>query len=105
MLSAKSKVHEIDAEYDHQSKLIQKAKAEWTKRNMPKESKTEGGGSKYSSLLFPFWAEDIGGLEVLGEGGGRKSASAAAAESPEMRVVREFVRNCRREWGKYKLDE
>ena len=46
MLSAKSKVHEIDTEYDHKSKLIQKAKAEWTKKTMPKESKTEGGGSK-----------------------------------------------------------
>ncbi|KAK0511140.1 hypothetical protein JMJ35_006692 [Cladonia borealis] len=44
VLSAKSKVHEIDAEYEQKSVLIQKAKAEWTKKNMPKESKTEGGG-------------------------------------------------------------
>ena len=87
MLSAKTKVHEIDAGYDHQSKLIQKAKAEWTKRNMPKESKTEGGGSKYSSLLLLF------GRRILvvwwgWEEGGRKSACAAAAGISGMRIMK-----------------
>ena len=70
VLAAKTKVHEIDAEYEQKSKLIQKAKAEWTKRNMPKESKTEGGGSKCFFLWIFFldgggWRMG-GGLEGLG---------------------------------------
>ena len=74
VLSAKTKFHEIDAEYEQKSKLIQKAKAEWTKRNMPKESKTEGGGSKCFFLWFSYgffgrgweggdwWVGGVGGM-------------------------------------------
>ncbi|KAL2049544.1 hypothetical protein ABVK25_010231 [Lepraria finkii] len=42
-LKARSKINQINADYQHQSSLIQKAKAEWAKKTMPKESKTEGG--------------------------------------------------------------
>lgn len=42
-LSAKAKLAEIDREYHHKESLIQQAKAEFAKKNMPAESKTEGG--------------------------------------------------------------
>ncbi|KAL2037645.1 hypothetical protein N7G274_009590 [Stereocaulon virgatum] len=41
---AKTKTDQIDKEYQQKSGLIQKAKAEWVKKTMPRESKTEGGG-------------------------------------------------------------
>ncbi|MCJ1306082.1 hypothetical protein MMC08_008900 [Hypocenomyce scalaris] len=44
VISATAKINEINREYSHKENLIQKAKAEWKKKNMPKESKTEGGG-------------------------------------------------------------
>ncbi|MCJ1455540.1 hypothetical protein MMC28_005895 [Mycoblastus sanguinarius] len=43
-ISAKSKINQIDAEFQHQSTLIQKAKAEWAKKTMPQDSKTTAGG-------------------------------------------------------------
>ena len=51
--------------------MIQKAKAEWTKKTMPKESKTEGGGSKYIFLLFMrvFRSEGVGWCEGAMGGG------------------------------------
>ncbi|KAA6409657.1 MAG: ATP synthase subunit mitochondrial [Lasallia pustulata] len=43
-LSASAKINEINRSYQQKENLIQKAKAEWTKKTMPAESKTEGGG-------------------------------------------------------------
>ena len=83
-------MHEIDAEYEQKSVLIQKAKAEWTKRNMPKESKTEGGGSKclflFFLLSFAFLRRGKGrGAEG---GGGRERVDKAGGDG--VRVVREL---------------
>ncbi|KAI9855092.1 MAG: hypothetical protein M1824_006300 [Vezdaea acicularis] len=43
-LSASAKSAQIDRDYAHKQSLIQQAKAEWTKKTMPAEKKTEGGG-------------------------------------------------------------
>ena len=45
-LLAQQKLNEINREYQAKESLIAKAKAEYTKKTMPQESKTEGGGSK-----------------------------------------------------------
>jgi F-type H+-transporting ATP synthase subunit e len=42
-LSAASKSAALDREYHHKESLIEKAKAEYAKKNMPASSKTEGG--------------------------------------------------------------
>ena len=62
--------------------LIQKAKAEWTKRNMPKESKTEGGGSKCLFLFF------LLSFAFLRRGKGRERVDKAGGDG--VRVVREL---------------
>ena len=46
-LSAQQKLNEINREYQAKQSLIAKAKAEFTKKTMPSDSKTAGGGSKY----------------------------------------------------------
>ena len=46
VISAQSKIAQIDREYKSQENLIQKAKAEYVKKTMPRESKTEGGGGE-----------------------------------------------------------
>lgn len=38
-------------EYQRKSDLITKAKAEWTKKTMPPESKTQGGGGELLSRI------------------------------------------------------
>ena len=50
-LSAQSKINQIDHEYQEQSSLIQKAKAEYTKKTMPESSKTAGGGGEHRDFL------------------------------------------------------
>ncbi|MCJ1363509.1 hypothetical protein MMC16_002616 [Acarospora aff. strigata] len=42
-LSAQLKANEINREFEHKENLIQKAKAEYTKKTMPSQSKTAGG--------------------------------------------------------------
>lgn len=44
-VSAKTKMNQIDREYSRKESLIQKAKAEYTKKNLPPGSKTEGDDS------------------------------------------------------------
>jgi F-type H+-transporting ATP synthase subunit e len=44
-LSAQSKLAAINRQYEHKQKLIEKAKAEYTKQNLPASSKSEGGDS------------------------------------------------------------
>jgi len=46
-LSASAKLAAIDREYEHKRSLIEKAKAEYTKKNMPASTKTEGGDSTF----------------------------------------------------------
>ena len=49
-IKAQLKVRDIDNEYEKQQSLIQKAKAEWAKKMMPKE-KTDPNAGKSSWLL------------------------------------------------------
>ncbi|KAI9879474.1 MAG: hypothetical protein M1830_008433 [Pleopsidium flavum] len=42
-LTAQLKLNEINRDYEHKESLIQKAKAEYTKKTMPSQSKTAGG--------------------------------------------------------------
>lgn len=46
-ITAKLKADEENREYHHKESLIQQAKAEYTKKNMPQESKTAGGDSEW----------------------------------------------------------
>lgn len=46
-LSAQQRLNEINREYQAKQYLIAKAKAEFTKKTMPSDSKTAGGSSKY----------------------------------------------------------
>ncbi|MCJ1351591.1 MAG: hypothetical protein MMC33_001575 [Icmadophila ericetorum] len=43
-LSSQAKIHETNREYAAKQNLIAKAKAEWTKKNLPADKKTSGGG-------------------------------------------------------------
>jgi hypothetical protein len=59
---------QIDREYERKQSLIQQAKAEWVKKTMPSQSKTEGGGSMFlvsyespsSSDTVVFWIFERG---------------------------------------------
>lgn len=51
-ITAKTKLAQIDREYSHKESLILQAKAEFAKKNMPAESKTEGDGSKYNVVFL-----------------------------------------------------
>ena len=51
MLSASAKIGEINRQYQQKEDLIQRAKAEWVKKTLPAEKKTEGGGGE---LCFSF---------------------------------------------------
>ncbi|RDW84402.1 hypothetical protein BP6252_01992 [Coleophoma cylindrospora] len=42
-LSASAKLAAIDREYKHKQSLIEQAKAEYAKKNLPAETKTTGG--------------------------------------------------------------
>ena len=53
VLDAKSKINEINREYEAKQSLIAKAKAEYVKKTMPKGSKTEGGGGE--SSFYPYY--------------------------------------------------
>lgn len=47
-ISASEKLQAINQQYERKVKLIEEAKAEFKKKNMPQESKTAGGGSRFS---------------------------------------------------------
>jgi F-type H+-transporting ATP synthase subunit e len=42
-LSSAAKLAAINREYEHKQSLIEKAKAEYSKKNLPPSAKTEGG--------------------------------------------------------------
>ena len=46
-LTTASKLAAIDKDYQHKQSLIEKAKAEYTKKNLPPSAKTEGGDSTF----------------------------------------------------------
>lgn len=46
-LKAQQKSAEIDHEYQRKENLIQQAKAAYVKKTLPKDKKTESGGSKF----------------------------------------------------------
>ena len=53
-LTAQLKMNEINREYQHKESLIQQAKAEYTKKTMPPQSKTaSGGGTSHALFAFP----------------------------------------------------
>ncbi|TKA62169.1 hypothetical protein B0A49_08001 [Cryomyces minteri] len=52
-ITASEKLQEITREYERKSKLIDEAKAAYTKKTMPQSAKTAGGDSMYTlSVLF-----------------------------------------------------
>jgi F-type H+-transporting ATP synthase subunit e len=44
-IAANNKASHVEHEYKHKESLIEKAKLEWKKKNMPPEARTAGGGS------------------------------------------------------------
>ena len=50
-LNSHAAAAKVQAEYKHKEDLIQKAKMEWKKKNMPSESKTSGGDGKFPDAL------------------------------------------------------
>jgi hypothetical protein len=50
-LSASAKLSAINREYEHKQSLIEKAKAEYSKKNMPADKKTESGDSTFYPIL------------------------------------------------------
>jgi hypothetical protein len=50
-LSASAKAAAINREYEHKQSLIEKAKAEYAKKNLPPGSKTAGDDSTFGPLL------------------------------------------------------
>jgi F-type H+-transporting ATP synthase subunit e len=53
-LSASAKFAAINREYEHKQSLIEKAKAEYSKKNMPANKKAESGESKSHKYLMIF---------------------------------------------------
>lgn len=49
-LSSAAKLAAIDREYEHKQKLIEQAKAAYTKKNLPASAKTESGGRTFQAL-------------------------------------------------------
>lgn len=48
-ITANNKASHVEHEYKHKESLIEKAKLEWKKKNLPPEAKTaSGGGQSYS---------------------------------------------------------
>jgi hypothetical protein len=52
-LSTASKLAAVEREYKHKQDLIEKAKAEYTKKNLPPSQKTEGGDSMFARYQHP----------------------------------------------------
>lgn len=74
-LSTSAKLAAINREYEHKQSLIEKAKAEYSKKNLPASAKTEGGESTFDpTIIYPLSGKRllhgldiIFGLEILGE--------------------------------------
>jgi F-type H+-transporting ATP synthase subunit e len=49
-LSSAAKLAAINREYEHKQSLIEKAKAEYSKKNSPPSAKTEGGDGTFSPV-------------------------------------------------------
>ena len=49
-LSSAAKLAAINREYEHKQHLIEKAKAEYSKKNSPPSAKTEGGDSTFGPV-------------------------------------------------------
>jgi len=56
-LTAQLKMNEINREYEHKESMIQQAKAEFTKKTMPPQSKTASGNGM-SQVPFTSSVED-----------------------------------------------
>lgn len=67
-LNTKAKSAEIDREYKRKESLIEQAKAEWKKKTLPADKKTESGGSMLT-LIAPllYSGRPSGGRELLCE--------------------------------------
>lgn len=51
-LSSSAKLAAINRQYEHKQKLIDEAKAEYTKKNLPPSAKTAGGDSMFIHYLW-----------------------------------------------------
>jgi hypothetical protein len=49
-LSTAAKLAAIDRDYEHKQKLIEQAKAAYTKKNLPASAKSESGGCMFQAL-------------------------------------------------------
>ena len=49
-LSASARLAAVNREYERKQSLIEKAKAEYSKKNLPASAKTEGGDSTFFQL-------------------------------------------------------
>jgi F-type H+-transporting ATP synthase subunit e len=52
-ITSQTKAAHAQAEYQHKSDLIQKAKLEWAKKTLPPESKTASGDGAVLQYSFP----------------------------------------------------
>jgi F-type H+-transporting ATP synthase subunit e len=52
-ITSQTKAAHAQAEYQHKSDLIQKAKLEWAKKTLPPESKTASGDGALLLCAFP----------------------------------------------------
>jgi hypothetical protein len=64
-LSASAKVAAVNREYEHKQKLIEQAKAEYSKKNLPAGSKTTEGDGMFGQIFFPLAAEPMPADEML----------------------------------------
>lgn len=69
-LTSHAKAAKIDREYQHKESLIQQAKAEWLKKTLPPEKKTETGGGTWRLYSAITRCRD---LKILGLGLGSAS--------------------------------
>lgn len=51
-LSSSAKLAAVNRQYEHKQKLIDEAKAEYTKKNLPPSAKTAGGDSMFIHYLW-----------------------------------------------------
>jgi hypothetical protein len=65
-LNTKAKNAEIDREYKRKESLIEQAKAEWKKKTMPADKKTESGGSMFSLIAHSSTLRDLVTAEDCG---------------------------------------
>lgn len=104
-LSSAAKLAAIDREYKHKQSLIEQAKAEYSKKNLPPSAKTEGGDS---TSIFPLALHTLSASFYLGSWGSNalvlplslffsfESSSSSIAVLPSFRTVLTDQNSCKR---------